>query len=613
MRCLLPAIGLFLPTLCLGQAPASGPDLPRELGVLNVRDFGAAGDGRTDDTAAIQAALSKGLDTHAVVYLPDGVYLVSDTLKWWRPDYALEQTQGWGAFLQMQGQSEGGTIIRLQDNCNGFGDADEPRAVIATGSRGYHGKKRYKDFEGNEAFFNNLRHFTVDVGAGNPGAIGVDYQSSNSGAMRHVTVRAAMGSGATGVSMTRRDNGPAMLADVTIEGFAVGLRMRQAIGQVVAERLTLRGQHEVGIEAGESIVSVRQVRQEGGPTAVRAGSKSLVTVLDSVLSGAIASHDEAAVLLHGVEGAVPEAYHDMGHGWRGSLAGVAAFGAAPGLPPLAAVADTPVMPLTEPSTWAVVAAPNGTDDADAIDAALGSGKPVVCFPAGKYRSTRTLTVPAHVRVVMGMGTELSGLGPLREADHGVLWHLKDGSEPVVFDRLVVSSGGASSVFVEHAAARPLVLRDIMTFRGRTIVREGAGPLFVENVAAAGYELERGATVWARQFDIEGRHAPRVAASDATIFALGFKHEGEAVVFDLKGNCNATLLGGLFYTFGNLHVPAVRIERGRLLLNAVGVTYVKNGFFDVVLDAGASGSLPSSALGARGRGVIIPAVHAVLDP
>lgn len=45
----------------------------------NVRRFGAVGDGVTDDTAALQAAL----DAHSQVYLPAGTYLVTDTLTVW--------------------------------------------------------------------------------------------------------------------------------------------------------------------------------------------------------------------------------------------------------------------------------------------------------------------------------------------------------------------------------------------------------------------------------------------------------------------------------------------------------------------------------------------------
>ena len=44
---------------------------------LNVKDFGAVGDGVTDDTQAIQEALDTGLN----IYLPTGNYLISSTLK----------------------------------------------------------------------------------------------------------------------------------------------------------------------------------------------------------------------------------------------------------------------------------------------------------------------------------------------------------------------------------------------------------------------------------------------------------------------------------------------------------------------------------------------------
>jgi len=41
---------------------------------LNVRDFGAAGDGEIDDTAAIQRALDEAAETDGTVFVPDGVY-----------------------------------------------------------------------------------------------------------------------------------------------------------------------------------------------------------------------------------------------------------------------------------------------------------------------------------------------------------------------------------------------------------------------------------------------------------------------------------------------------------------------------------------------------------
>jgi len=51
---------------------------------VNVHDLGVVGDGKADDTAALQRAI----DTHRTVYLPLGVYKVSDTIRL-RPDTAL--------------------------------------------------------------------------------------------------------------------------------------------------------------------------------------------------------------------------------------------------------------------------------------------------------------------------------------------------------------------------------------------------------------------------------------------------------------------------------------------------------------------------------------------
>jgi len=52
-----------------------------KLDWVSVRDHGAAGDGTTDDTAAVQAALNMvGTAGSGVVYLPSGTYLLSSTL-----------------------------------------------------------------------------------------------------------------------------------------------------------------------------------------------------------------------------------------------------------------------------------------------------------------------------------------------------------------------------------------------------------------------------------------------------------------------------------------------------------------------------------------------------
>src|SRR5690606_24345134 len=81
-----------LKTVCetepLAMAPAAVPsDIPRlppvkEWGIL--RALGAKGDGTTDDTEVLRAAIA----AHRVVYLPSGRYRITDTLTL-RPDTVL--------------------------------------------------------------------------------------------------------------------------------------------------------------------------------------------------------------------------------------------------------------------------------------------------------------------------------------------------------------------------------------------------------------------------------------------------------------------------------------------------------------------------------------------
>ncbi len=52
------------------------PATARPMGI-NVTEFGAVGDGKTDDTAAIQRAIDKAAETQDTVMFPSGVYCCS--------------------------------------------------------------------------------------------------------------------------------------------------------------------------------------------------------------------------------------------------------------------------------------------------------------------------------------------------------------------------------------------------------------------------------------------------------------------------------------------------------------------------------------------------------
>lgn len=76
-------------------------------GMLDVRKLGAAGDGRADDTAAIQRALDGAASGGGAVFVPPGTYLCS-TLHL-RPHVAIVGVPAWGF------RTPGGSILRLAD------------------------------------------------------------------------------------------------------------------------------------------------------------------------------------------------------------------------------------------------------------------------------------------------------------------------------------------------------------------------------------------------------------------------------------------------------------------------------------------------------------------
>jgi hypothetical protein len=95
------------------------PDLPTVARWTSVRDAGARGDGTTDDTQAIQAAIDK----HPVVYFPAGRYRVSDTLRL-KPDTVLI------------GLHPGLTQLRLPNGSPLYQGVGTPKALIESAKGG---------------------------------------------------------------------------------------------------------------------------------------------------------------------------------------------------------------------------------------------------------------------------------------------------------------------------------------------------------------------------------------------------------------------------------------------------------------------------------------------
>ncbi|MBN2320916.1 MAG: SMP-30/gluconolactonase/LRE family protein [Acidobacteria bacterium] len=141
--------------------PAIRP-LPPTGEWVNVRTLGVAGDGTTDDTAAILSAIAE----HRVLYFPSGRYIISDTLKL-KPDTVLI-----GLHPLM-------TQLNLSDDTPGFEGIGAPRPMIAAPSGGA----------------NILSGFGVFTGGVNPRASGVIWRAGADSMINDVRFLGGHGSG----------------------------------------------------------------------------------------------------------------------------------------------------------------------------------------------------------------------------------------------------------------------------------------------------------------------------------------------------------------------------------------------------------------------------------
>ena len=81
-----------------------------EESCFNVKDYGAKGDGITDDSAAIQAAVTAAQKGRGVLYFPDGEYLVESTITASRNDGLILKLLGRNATL-VGGENLNGPIL----------------------------------------------------------------------------------------------------------------------------------------------------------------------------------------------------------------------------------------------------------------------------------------------------------------------------------------------------------------------------------------------------------------------------------------------------------------------------------------------------------------------
>ena len=552
----------------------NGITFPAGAGVVDVTKapYFAAGDGITDDTDAINQAMRDHPDGQFIIYLPNGTYLVSDRIDWPRvsgtdTNCSTEQSC---RYTILQGQSTGGTVIKLADNAPGYQDPADSKSVLWCG-RGVA-----------QRFRNAVRDLTVNVGSGNPGAIGIQFNANNTGGIFDAKVLSEDGQGVYGLDFGYTNEiGPLLVKNVEIDGFQRAITTDFNVNSMTFEDITIRNQSEVGIFVKQQVVNIRGLASFNEVTAVQTLNQgSYLTLIDSELNGTGNAANVAAVF-YGAEvflrnvstpgyrnavtfnlnGTTPVSVIDnlfVDEYTTGVVKLCENVEQSLDLP----VSDAPVIPWDDPGTWANIddfgaIKGDNMDDTGAIQAAMNSGAstvliPVSSFRNGSYTMLGNVTVPATVKRIIGTEGRVGG---------GGLFELVEGADPIIVERFDNLGG-----FV-HTSSRTLVMKNA---RIRSYTCTSGADLYLEDVGFPPVTFKN-QNVWARQYNTENEGVS-IINDNSNLWIFGFKTERRGTkIRTINGGKTEVLGAHIYSTSGPTDEFMFEVENASLSLASVRET------------------------------------------
>jgi hypothetical protein len=572
---------------------------PRDSRIVNVLNFGAKPNDNTDDTAALQRAIVKAINTQhragspPLIFIPKGTYLISDTLvnRIGQGGYS----DGWLSGMILMGESRKETILKLRDNLPAFANPSNPKPVIMTGSESDGASN--PSGEGNRAFRNSIYHLTVNVGKGNKGAVGIDYLASNRGAIEDVSIVSSSTQGIAGISMQRPFPGPALIKNVSINGFDYGINVGHYEYHMTFEDILLKQQRIAGIVNQHNTLSIRGLTSVNDVPAVSVkGEHGFVILTDSFLTGGnkakkngVAIESAGKLVLKNIKVRdYARAVHDTSHGKKnikGSLIQeytsqkpISLFPSRKtslNLP----VKPTPLYESTKLSEWANAESfgASGTnmsnDDAAGIQAAIDSGKAVVYLPNGNYSVGSTIILRKNLKKLIGMQ---SSIAP-KPGFKGPIFRLENGkSSSVILEHLYLIGG------ISHASKRTLVIRHC-DFPSYSNTAKGTGDLFVEDVVGQ-LSIVYPQNVWARQLNTENVN-PQLRNVAGKVWVLGMKTEGAFTVLDASKGSQTEILGAAFGPLKDVpaDIPVALINNAQVSLSYRVTGSNSSGAFNYLLN------------------------------
>lgn len=514
--------------------------------------YNADNTGAVDATAAIQAALD---GPGAIVYLPNGTYLVSGTINW--PGSANSQKRH-----ILQGQSKLGTIIKLQDNASGYSNVGATKTVIYTGQAPA------------QRFQNYIKNLTVNTGSGNPGATGVQFIANNVGGMYDVLIKSNDGNGVYGLDLGYTDEqGPCLIKGIEVQGFDIGIRLKNGVNSVTMEDITISGQKSIGLLNDGQVLSMRKFSSNNTVTAILNKSIGMLTIFESTIVGTgTAASVPAIISTNGlfardittsgylkaientggnekdVNGAIVDEFvsHDIISLFPSPLKSL-------NLP----VLETPIVAYEDTASWGNIedyGPPEDTTTVSEINGitrtvsswhkafqrAIDAGHKTIYMPAGnEYRMVGDIIVRNNVERIIGLMRAVKGTGAYSDREYGANFIIEDGTAPVVIIENFNNQYGGFD-FIQNSS-RTLVLRNMICDQ----LNVNSSTVFLEDMFFVETFVEPGAKLYARQLNMEG-DPTHITNNGGTVWAMGIKTEAEGTACLTTGGGSSEILGGFVY-------------------------------------------------------------------
>ncbi len=549
-----------------------------------------------------------------IIYLPKGVYRVTDTVTYSHEDlYDILLNLRWlemCAMLRVVGEEQGQTVIRLDDGLPAFAfGARRPVLNFCNGEKS------------GVAMSNSVQNLTVDVGKNNPGAVALRFLCNNTGLVQRVTLKSSDPDfrGYCGFEMVDEKTSCGYVRHLTVEGFDYAVRFTSQQHNLAMEQICIKNQRIAGIYQLGSALSVRGLKSVNTVPAVHLpGYSAHLTMVDSELLGG--SADNCAIKAEFGQ----YYFRNIKTGGYGlSLATMNNRFLPSELPyeifsfqefslfnrpdpksfDTANLPQEPVFNGDESGFVSVAqfgAVGNGvTDDTAAIQKAMNSGAAGVAFEAGCYLITAPVTVPEQVCTVNFMFCNLK-VGPKLAQSGGAAFKIIGSNNPIkICNLLAWESFHGKMTLLDHAGTRTAVL-ELLHTQGAALYQNSVpgGTVFVTSCActvggvpgaggrktALAHEDEwidaretpcfyfNRQTVYARQINPE-RAKTEIINNGGRLFVLGFKTEEEGTAFFTQNGGVTQVLGGVCCIGAGKPVPLVFNQNAHSLI--VLTTMVNN--------------------------------------